>query len=74
MEYQKGQDNTVANMLSQITTHLSLEAMPSILDGVSLGAAHRVEGHDPAVVEGDYDLEKEVCCCRAGISRDPRNN
>ena len=35
--------------------------MQSILDGVSLGAAHRVEGHDPAVVEGDYGLEKEVC-------------
>ena len=32
-----------------------------IHDGVSLGAAHRVEGHDPAVVEGDYSLEKEVC-------------
>ena len=48
-------------MLSQITTHLSLEAMQSILDGVSLGAMHRVEGHDPAAVEGDYGLEKEVC-------------
>ena len=61
MEYQKGQDNTVADMLSQITTHLSLEAMQSILDGVSLGATHRTEGHDPAVVTGDYCLEKEVC-------------
>ena len=48
-------------MLSQITTHLSPEAMQSILDGVSLGAAHRAEGYDPAVVEGDYSLEKEVC-------------
>ena len=35
--------------------------MQSILDGISLGAAHRAEGHDPAVVEGNYDLEKEVC-------------
>ena len=48
-------------MLSQITTYLSLEAMQSILDGVPIGAAHRAEGHDPAIVEGDYDLEKEVC-------------
>ena len=47
-------------MLSQITTCLSLEAMQSILDGVSLGTTHRVEGHDPAVVEGNYGLEKEV--------------
>ena len=35
--------------------------MQSILDGVSLGATHRVEGYDPAVVEGNYSLEKEVC-------------
>ena len=51
LEYQKGWDNTVADMLSQIITHLSLEAMWSVLDGVSLGATHRAEGHDPAVVE-----------------------
>ena len=41
LEYQKGQDNTVADVLSQITTHLSLEAVWSILDGVTLGAALR---------------------------------
>ena len=35
--------------------------MESVLDGVSLGAAHREEGYDPAVVEGDYSLEKQVC-------------
>ena len=35
--------------------------MQSVLDGVSLGATHRVEGHDPAVVADDYGLEKEVC-------------
>ena len=27
LEYQKGQDNTVADVLSQITTHLGPEAM-----------------------------------------------
>ena len=57
LEYQKGQDNTVADMLSWITTCLSLEAMQSVFDGISLGATHRVEGHDPGVVEGDYGLE-----------------
>ena len=35
--------------------------MQSILDGVALGAAHRAEGYDPAVVEGDHGIEKEVC-------------
>ena len=34
--------------------------MQSILDGVTLGATQRVERDDPAVVEGDHNLEKEV--------------
>ena len=34
--------------------------MQSVLDGVSLGATHRVEGYDPAVVKGNCSLEKEV--------------
>ena len=61
LEYQKGWDNTVADMLSQITTHLSPEAVQSILDGVTLGATQRAEGCDPAMVEGDHNIEKEVC-------------
>ena len=48
-------------MLSQITTHLNPEAVQSILDGVTLCTAHRTEGHDPTVVEGDHDIEREVC-------------
>ena len=49
VEYQKGQDNTVADMLSQITTHLGQEAVQSVLDGVTFGDAQRVGG-DPAMV------------------------
>ena len=60
LEYQKWWDNTVADALSQITTCLSLEAVQSILDGATLGAAQRAEGEDPAVVEGDQEKEKEV--------------
>ena len=60
LEYQKGWDNTVADMLSQVTTHLSLEVMQSVLDGVSLGDTQRADGYDPAVVEGDQGLESEV--------------
>ena len=55
-------------MLSQTTTCLSPEAVWSILDGVSLGAIHRAEGHDPAVVEGHYGLEKEVCVATGWVS------
>ena len=46
----------------------SLEAVQSILDGVTLGTTHRPEGYDPAVVEGDHGIEKEVyVCCRWGV-------
>ena len=51
----------MADVLSQITTHLSLEAVWSILDGVTLGATLRPEGCHPAMVEGDHTIEKEVC-------------
>ena len=34
--------------------------MQSFLDGVTLGATQRAEGDDPAVVEGDHNIEKEV--------------
>ena len=35
--------------------------MQSVLDGATLGAAQRAEGDDPAVVEGDQEIEKEIC-------------
>ena len=60
LKYQKGWDNTVAHALSQITICLSPKAAQSILDGVTLGMAHRAEGHDPSVFEGDHNIEKEV--------------
>ena len=47
-------------MLSQITTCPNPEAVQSILDGVILGTAHRAEGHDPTVVEGDHNIEREL--------------
>ena len=67
LEYQKGWDNTVLDVLSQITTHLGPEAMQSILDGVNLGAAQRAEGEDPAMVEGDQEKEKEVWVTAAWV-------
>ena len=38
LEYPKGQDNAVADMLSQITTHLGPEAMQAILDEATIGS------------------------------------
>ena len=37
LEYQKGQDNVVADALSRVTTRLPLEAIQAILDGVTIG-------------------------------------
>ena len=50
----------MADMLSQITTHLGLEAMQAILDGGTIDTSQRVEGEDPAFIEGDQQREKEV--------------
>ena len=57
---QKGWDNTVADVLSQVTTHLNPDTVRLILDGVTLGAAHWAEVHDPAIIEDDHELEQEV--------------
>ena len=51
----------MADVLSQITSCPSLEAVQSILDRVTIGAAQRAEGDDPAMVEGDHEIEKKVC-------------
>ena len=61
LEYQKGCDNTVVDVLSWITTCLDLDTVKSVLDGITLGAAQRAECHDPAVFKGDHGVEKEVC-------------
>ena len=50
LEYQKGQDNMVADALGQITTHLGPKAVQSVLDGMTLGTAHQTEGHNPSMV------------------------
>ena len=34
--------------------------MQSVLDRVTLGATQRAEEDDPAMVEGDQEIEKEV--------------
>ena len=53
LEYQKGWDNAVADMLSRITTHLGPEAMEAILDGATIGASQTAEGEDSTVIEGN---------------------
>ena len=50
----------MADVLSQIPTHLGLKAVQSILDKATLGATQRAEGEDPAVVEGDQGKKVQV--------------
>ena len=61
LEYQKGWDNMVEDALSHITTCQGPKAVQFIPDGAALGMAHRAEGHNPSVIEGDHNVEKEVC-------------
>ena len=50
LEYQKGCDNTVADVLSWVTTHLDPDMVRMILNGVTLGAAHWAEVHNHTVI------------------------
>ena len=45
LEYQKGLDNTVADVLSQVTTQLDPHTVRSILIRVPLGAVHQAKVH-----------------------------
>ena len=42
------------------TTCLDPDMVRSILDGVTLGAVHQAEVHNPTLVKGDHGLEQEV--------------
>ena len=60
LEYQKGRDNAVADALSQVTTHLELEAVQAVLDGATVGTSQSTEGENPTIIENDQQLKKEV--------------
>ena len=60
LEYQKGHDNTVADVLSWVTTQLDPDMVKSILNGVAIEAVHQAETHDPTMVESDHPLEQQV--------------
>ena len=61
LEYQKGHDNMVADVLSWVTTQLSPETVKSILDGATLGMPHDAKVHNPAMVKGNQHMEQKVC-------------
>ena len=60
LEYQKGCDNTMADVLSWVTTQLNPETVKSILNGVTLWVMHWAKVHNPAMLEIDQHVEQEV--------------
>ena len=60
LEYQKGQDNAVADTLSWVMACLKPEAVQAILDGATVGTSQRAERENPAVIKSDQQLEQEV--------------
>ena len=50
----------MADTLSQVTAHLGPEAVQAILDGATMGTSQRAERENPAIIEGNQQLEKEV--------------
>ena len=60
LEYQKGQDNAVADALSQVTTRLQPEAVQAILDGAAIGTSQWAERESPAIIKNKQHLEQEV--------------
>ena len=62
LEYQKGRDNTVADILSQVTTQLDPDMVRSIFDGVALGAVHWAKVHGPHHSQGWSSLRARGTC------------
>ena len=60
LQYQKGQDNAVADALSWFTACLGPEAVQALLDGATVGTSQRAERENLAIIKGDQQLEKEV--------------
>ena len=53
LEYQKGQDNAVADTLSRVTTCLHPEVVQATLDGAAIGTSQRAERENPAIIENN---------------------
>ena len=61
LEYQRGCDNTVADVLNWVTTWLDPDMLRSILSGVALWPVHQAKVHNNAIVQSDCHLEQVVC-------------
>ena len=60
IEYHKGRDNAVADVLSHVASKLDTEILKSILDRVTIGTVGRADAHDLVVVEANERIQKQV--------------
>ena len=60
IEYQKGWDNTTADILSRMTTRLDAETVKLVLNCVSMGASQWAGTHDPLVIEAREEIDKQT--------------
>ena len=60
LEYQKGKDNTVADILSRMTNRLEPKVVQEILDAVAGGAPNRADVHDPRLTKEADFLNNEL--------------
>ena len=50
----------MADALSWVMALLALEAVQAVLDGATVGTSQRAERENPAIIEGDQQMKKEV--------------
>ena len=60
IEYQNGRDNAAADAVHHVVSKVDAEVVKSILDGVTIGNIGRADAHDPAVVEANEKIHKQV--------------
>ena len=59
IEYQKGRDNAVTDVLSHVASELDAEVVKFILDGVTVWTIGRADAHDLVVSEADERIQKQ---------------
>ena len=60
IEYQKGRDNAIVDVLSHVASKLDAEIVRSILDRGTIGIMGRADAHDPVVAQANERIHKQV--------------
>ena len=60
LEYQRGKDNTVADVLSRKTATLDRDTVRALLDGIQVGPENRADIDAPEMTQKLHEVESEV--------------